>query len=392
MSPRRTIKPEPALIDWLTLLQFGLGALAICVTLGAAVFSLTGALVVQVDTGAALAEFILAASYFALSLLLIPSTFYSLQHILGMQSKSFRSAGSRFAVAVLLVPLILLAGVWATERDLQPLILLTHLATTVLTVAWLAWVALRGIQLGSSQRGWGAFGSGLAATPLLALLVEGLALIFAGVIAVAYIQANPELQGTLDVFSATTTPEDVFLALNTLTRDPVLFIGAFLGLSVFVPIVEELLKPIGVYLLLGRNLTNAQGFALGALCGAGYAIAETLLGNSTPELLLVGGVGRFGTTAMHIFTAALSGYGLARARNEGNWLLAPLFLLGSMVIHGLWNASVVFVVAASLNMTELSLEMAPVALGGICVLGLLAAGSILFLHVFNRRLVAARPS
>ncbi len=391
MSPRRAAQPKRAPIDWLTILQFALSSLAVATLLTVAGAALVSALTVSAQEGFPM--LLAAGSMSFLAALLSPSVYFSLRRILGYTSAPTQLERKRYGLIFLLVPIVLGAGLWATDQNYELLIVIFNLLTVGLSVAWILWVGVRGIRIGSLQRSWGAVGRGMTATPLFALIIEGLALLVAGVFLGLYIESNPSLAQIFDQVQGMHSPEEMLNGLGQLASDPLIFAVILFGLSVFVPVVEEILKPIGVYLLLGRKLTNAQGFAIGALCGAGYALAETVLNSGAMESLLIGNVARFGTTAMHIFTAALSGYGFARARNSGNWLLAPGFLLVSMILHGIWNAAAVLTATSSLQVVDINIaQLSPVALVSVSVLGLMAFGSLLGLYVINRRLVASQPT
>jgi hypothetical protein len=102
-------------------------------------------------------------------------------------------------------------------------------------------------------------------------------------------------------------------------------------------LIEEAFKPIGVWLLAGRSLTPAQGLAAGVLSGAGYALFESLfLGSSGSDWIAVV-VARIGTSVIHIFTAALTGWALASAWGQGRYgRLAGAYLV-AVLTHAAWN-------------------------------------------------------
>ena len=64
--------------------------------------------------------------------------------------------------------------------------------------------------------------------------------------------------------------------------NPFILISLFLVLGVFTPLIEETLKPAIVWLLAKRLQRPSQGFALGVISGAGFALVESLLASSTP--------------------------------------------------------------------------------------------------------------
>ncbi|HAV77982.1 MAG TPA: hypothetical protein DCX53_11590 [Anaerolineae bacterium] len=131
--------------------------------------------------------------------------------------------------------------------------------------------------------------------------------------------------------------EAIDLIMPYLTK-PGAIIIAFTLFSLIVPVMEEALKPLGVWLLAGKLKTQAHGFALGALCGAGFALVETL--NISGQTDQWAGVlfARIGTGAMHITTSALMGAGIVSAWHEKRYLRLFSTYLFAIFIHGLWNA------------------------------------------------------
>jgi len=99
---------------------------------------------------------------------------------------------------------------------------------------------------------------------------------------------------------------------------------------------------------------------------------------------------RVGTSAMHIFTAALSGYALVRAKNERRYLQLAGTYLTNVALHGLWNVMAVLSTAAALGLGDQNgFVPAHLIVSSWIVLFILATGSILLLNVSNHRLRAA---
>lgn len=381
---------------WLSFFQFGLGALATFSAWLLAAFIIIGGLVEAVltpnDTLNFLGQLISAVGIFFAGLLLLPSTYHALRRILNRPALPFVFPGQRFGPALLLLPLILWGGNWAGEQGMDALVIVLHILAALLSVAWLAWLAIRDIDPGSAQRGWGAFGAGLAATSSLAFILELLGGLFIAAGLGVYISANPELGPSVERLTNFMLPssELAIESLGPLLNDPIILITGLLSLSVAVPLIEELLKPFGVYLLLGRGLAPAQGFALGALCGAGYALLENLTLNTEPTTLFLGTVGRFGTSAMHIFTAALSGYAWTRGVNEKRWPQLVGFIALTIFLHGAWNGLVLLTAASALeNEGQVPWDL---VVRTIPLLLLITLGSILSLYRMNRNLQGASAS
>jgi hypothetical protein len=122
-----------------------------------------------------------------------------------------------------------------------------------------------------------------------------------------------------------------------LALHPLAALGVFSGLGVVVPLLEELIKPLGLLPLLPSRPGAGQAFLGGALSGAGYALAESLFISSASPNWALAAAARAGTSAMHIFTAGLVGWGLGEAfvRRKPLRLLAAYG--AAVVIHGLWN-------------------------------------------------------
>lgn len=118
---------------------------------------------------------------------------------------------------------------------------------------------------------------------------------------------------------------------------PGVVVSTVLFFSVIVPMLEEAFKPLGVWLLAGKLDSQAQGFSLGALCGAGFALVETLNNSAQTDDWGIILFTRIGTGAMHITTSALIGGAIVLAWHERRYLrLLGTYLLG-VFLHGLWN-------------------------------------------------------
>ena len=150
--------------------------------------------------------------------------------------------------------------------------------------------------------------------------------------------------------------------------------------------IEEQIKPIGVWLLAGRQLTPAEGYALGALSGAGYALVESLFLTSSGQDWTVIILARIGTSAVHILTAGLMGWALATAWGEARYLRLGAVYLLAVLIHGLWNGLTIANVFANLSQAHIANvsvisqigQVAPYALAG------LAGASFLTILLINQ--------
>ena len=137
-------------------------------------------------------------------------------------------------------------------------------------------------------------------------------------------------------------PDAIMRALRPYLSNPLVIFGGLALLSGFVPLIEEFFKPLAVWLLKGKILTPAEGFATGVLAGSGFALIESLgqVGafNGTGWLVLE--IGRGGTDLLHIFTAGMMGWALVNAWKNGKVWLLGLVYLAAIITHGMWNALV----------------------------------------------------
>jgi hypothetical protein len=172
--------------------------------------------------------------------------------------------------------------------------------------------------------------------------------------------------------------------------NPFALIGLFLLLGVFTPLIEESLKPAIVWLLAKRIARPAQGFALGIISGAGFALVESLLASSTPgqgwaQLL----VARAGGGLMHILGSGLMGWGIASAWQGKRLRLLGTYIL-SVTLHGLWNSAAIIIELGSiqpyLNNNAYSKLFDSFSLAGTILLGSLVLITLPVLILINRKM------
>ena len=186
--------------------------------------------------------------------------------------------------------------------------------------------------------------SGAFVTTSLALFLEMIA-VFAVIaaIVVSIVVAPGGLESLKSLAAAAESPGwlDDPGHLEDLLYTPVVAGSLFFLLAVVVPLVEELLKTIGVLLMSYRRPSRSQALWWGVLGGAGFAFAEGLFNGNLAIGQMSWGVlapMRFGTTILHCATGALMGlgwYALLRHRRLLQWLK---FYLASVVLHAVWNA------------------------------------------------------
>lgn len=262
----------------------------------------------------------------------------------------------------------------------------------VLPLAVLLALGTRGLPMGTRWQTWSVFGLGMSLTPLLLFVLEIVVLIFIAFVAVAYVVAQPELVLELQSLSrqmmilGPESEEAIDLIAPLLTR-PGVMVVALLYIAVIVPMIEELLKPLGVWLLAGRLDSTAQGFTLGALSGAAYSLIETIgvsgQAGDWANLLFI----RIGTGLLHITTSALMGAAIVIAWRERRYLRWLGTYLLAVLLHGLWNTcAVLFTFSTLAEMSDQPGRLGALQPALITVMSILALVLFAILLLSNLRI------
>lgn len=255
----------------------------------------------------------------------------------------------------------------------------------------------RGLPMGTRWQTWSVFGLGMTLAPFLLLILEAVIaiIIFFGV--VVYVAAQPELIYELQALSrqimilGPESEDALDLIVPFLTRPGVMVI-ALIYIAVIVPAIEEILKPLGVWLLAGRLDSKAQGFTLGALSGTAYGLIETISvsGQAGEWASLLSS--RVGTGLLHITTSALMGAAMVTAWRERRYLrlLGTYFL--AVLLHGLWNMfAMLFTFSTLAELIEQPGRLSTLQPILIAVMSVLALVLFMILLVSNRRLQKIAP-
>ncbi len=386
-------------LHWLSAIQFGLSALAIFSLWSAAVSALLVGLIQIIGGGIQSVEtlqlFMLGISMGFCGVLILPSATYSLARLVGRPLQSYPANLNRLRPTLLIFAFPLLAGLgyWISQNSELAWLFLppVHVLAIGLPVLWLTYIGVRDLPLGSPQRTSGVFTSGLTLAPFLILVVEAAA-VLAGILVFSLVMAfNPELADTINrlaeqLRAAPPSAEAILRTLQPIVNNRFFIFAVIVFGAVIIPLIEEQIKPIGVWLLAGRQLTPAEGYALGALSGAGYALVESLFLTSSGQDWTIIILARIGTSAVHILTAGLMGWALATAWGEGRYLRLGAVYLLAVLIHGLWNGLTITNVFANLSQAHAANpgvisqigQVAPYALAG------LAGASFLTILLINR--------
>jgi hypothetical protein len=277
----------------------------------------------------------------------IPSLVLSIKTLRGIGSKVFTLPNKSLYVAggFLLLTAGLIYLVYRLDIGSIPPYLAGFLNILVIALPVVAWVIIggHGLKAHSNQRLWGVFNISQFISTSAAMIIEILMVVIVAVAAMGWLVQQSEFapyrallqnQGQLTEMQIQSLVYDI----QPLVKTPVIYALIILGMCLFVPMVEELLKPLGVWFLVKKNITPSEGFFIGLLGGAGFALVESLLvmGSASDQWVSTV-VGRVGTGLLHVTTAGILGRAMAKSWQDGKYSRISFTYLGMILLHGTWN-------------------------------------------------------
>ena len=400
------MEAKPRGADWrsILLIFFGLSGtfLAISTAIGIFVFmAVSDSFLEQLNTPE-LVSILTASTLIAISLLLIPVTWLSVKRLRGWDFDSFTLPPLRpwawVAIPVLWVLVMALASLFHDASGAAWYVPFLHFLSIALPIYFVVRVATNRIPLGSSQRTWTVFGVGMTLSPILAVIGEIIVLAIGVLVVAVYLGLNPELMTEFERLTGqlelAPDMDSMVYLLRPFLLSPLTLLAALTLLSVLVPIIEELAKSLGVWLVSDRLSSPAQGFALGVLSGAGFALAESLSASLTVDdtwgiTLSMRAI----SSSMHMLATGLVGWGIAYARLEKRYFRMIGMTLLAIGLHAAWNAGAVFTVIGGartmIAMPEFDTFGALLAIGGMGLLFVLMSGMVVTYILINPRLRAS---
>jgi RsiW-degrading membrane proteinase PrsW (M82 family) len=293
--------------------------------------------------------------------LLLPMMIYCIQRLRGQQVPPAVIKPIKFWQGAALVAgwviVVILGALLATSFSYGWAVAAPfYLLGISLPILIFTWIAIGGLPTGSRRRLWSVFGFGMIGSTVSAVLLEYLVIGAAiGVVGLAAV-TSPELQTVIDQIKTQVANakggdmQSLLTALAPYITNPLVILSILGFASVLTPLIEEALKPAVIWFLGKRLHSPAEGFFLGALCGAGFAMLEGLLSASGATNMWGFGIaGRGAASLMHITGSAIFGWGIASARLEKRYGRLALSYLLSVSIHGLWNGSAIITVYGALR-------------------------------------------
>ena len=290
------------------------------------------------------------AGSLAIAAALCPAAYWSGRAIFGYPPATRDRPSGWWLLPILGYPACLALGWLAHTRGaatliLGPLALIGTACLSVILVGW--WVRRLGPPI-TPLRSWGHFTIGVTAMPLTATVLEFIAILPLVLVLAAWLLASPEGQAWVATLGeASLDPEQAMQTFGAFLRSPLVLISLYGYVALAIPVIEELIKTMAVWPFLRRGLSASEAFLGGALGGAGYALFEALFLTQPGEGWVATTFARIGATTLHVFTAALTSYGLMKAFRRKRYAVAVGTFLAAMAMHALWNLAAVTIGIAS---------------------------------------------
>jgi hypothetical protein len=347
----------------------------------------------------ALSMLLLAAGTFFLGLLLLPGIYFNARKFFGATELSLHPPKLNdwiFVPALVITWLmLLLLGQLTTGHTLLAAWILpvANIFAISLPILLYLRISLRGLGVPSARRSWSIFGASFLIVPGLALFFEAIAVGVIVLLLFLYASTVPGLNETFGLLvenvSAGTVSETELTRLTaSLLYAPGASVAMLAAFSLAIPLIEETFKLTVLWFYLGRIRRSVDGFVLGILCGAAFALAENIGFTSAGAGDWLASIVARATSALpHIFNSGLLGWALVSAWKEHRYLRLAAAFFAVVLLHGTWNA-----ISLGLAMSGLSTYVAEVPVifqndfAWLAGWGMLAVGALIGLVYNNRQI------
>ena len=383
----------------LSLIVLGIGAaFVLLISFGLGINSIIGLFTDGIDpAGGMISSFAFGFEF----IILILSFWFILQKTMGRdqadQPFKFPFASWQIIAGINIVIFAAVIGGISAYAEIAWLnwIILPALTTLVIVPPiWMLFgIGTNGIDLGPRWRFFSVLGLGMTVGPILMIILEMILLvviILAGFIYLAVQKPDlfQEIINLTQQLQNETNPDFILNSVAPYVANSAV-IATLLGYIAFlVPMIEELLKPLAVWIFAKKIESPAQGFAMGMLSGGAFALLESLNASgdgsvSWPVIVSI----RAGTSLLHMTASGLVGWGIVSAFQEkkaGRFFAA---YFSAVAIHGIWNSSAVgagiSTIGELIGKPEWLFNIIPAAISGMAVLGI---GMFVVLIASNRKL------
>jgi hypothetical protein len=280
-----------------------------------------------------------------LAALTVPSIIFAIRRLSHREEKT--QTAPTFLIASLLMISLIPLGWLATRPAFEQIPAALWACFNLLFVAVPAWWFIELGNLGllrfSRQRKWGLLNFSVFVSMPVSILVEVIGLLIGAALLIAWLLQDPRYAALANQAQNLmyVNPESFPLILDQLQplmQNPGVIAAAMVAIAVAVPLIEELLKPLALWFFVKKHWSPREGFIAGLLCGAAFAVVESLTAlasSGTSSMALV--VARSGTGLLHITTAGLFGWALTSSWRDGKALRAGGVYLLNVLMHGMWN-------------------------------------------------------
>ena len=341
---------------------------------------------------------------FLLILLTIPSLVSSIRRLAGKPPRI--TTGVLFLISTLslvLVPLfIFLGGRLSTSENGAWLFGPINVLIVFIPLWWFLELGRLRLTQVSAQCQWGVASFSFFITLPLVIVVELIVMGIGLLLGAAWLVQQPEFAPVFQQLEQALStgafdPQNLGVDWLSLLQRPGIIISIVMAAALIVPLIEELLKPLGVWALIKRGLTPTGGFIAGMLSGAAFALIESLFSLSavSGDEWVYTVLGRVGTGLLHLTLTGFNGWALASSWKDGHAIRTGTIFILTVLVHGTWN---LFALLMGLNMVgnEPQMDVNPALTASApWVLAALAVGMLVALVIMNlhlRRASRVSPS
>jgi hypothetical protein len=242
---------------------------------------------------------------------------------------------------------LLVAGTLLSHLNINlPILAPVTILAVVIPIWWLVEFARRNLARPSALREWGTITTGLMVSPTIIMIFEIIVVLFFTLIVIIMLSFQTDaLKQITSMTESLQWSQGGLEALENqmyqLMKNPLITATIFLVIGLIAPLIEELFKPLAVWLLLHRLIKPREGFSLGLISGGAFALLESAslisqVGNQEwiSAILL-----RAATDLLHIGLSGMVGFGITSAWSENRKGRAFLYILVAGLLHGLWNTA-----------------------------------------------------
>lgn len=257
----------------------------------------------------------------------------------------------------------------------------------LIPIFWLYRISTRSMESTQTKRNWTLLGLNLGLQPVVVVVLELGALLAMSIIGIILISMQPGLVNTithqLEQLALTDfNIETIDRILTPYLEKPAVLFTILVFIAGIVPLLEELVKPILVLRWFKKPLSPSQGFLIGLIGGSAFALWESMsaLGNTTADTWFFVVIARYGTSILHMSTAALMGWAWMKSFRDHRFSRTAGIYLLVVALHGGWNFFTMLQAFTEFSVTtnRFPLNLAPIAPIVMVTIVLLGLGVLLF--------------